>query len=190
MTAALNPEPARKRNNWLLASVALNLFLLGGIAGALLLGPSPLRFPGQGGGPEDFRPGRLLSPAGRELLFRLRREERDQLRPQLDALRSARAAIEAAFAADPFDRPALDAAQVQMQVAEQGLTQAMGERVVKLAESLSAEDRKAFAATLRRLPMGPPGMAGGEFRPRGPLPPPDRPGAADAPDRPEPPPLP
>lgn len=177
MNAALNPEPARKRNNWLIASVALNLFLLGGIAGALLLGPPHPRFPGQGGAPEDFGPGRLLSPAGRELLFRLHREERDQLRPQLGALRGARAAIEAAFAANPFDRTAFDAAQVQMQAAERGLSQAMGERLVKLAESLSAEDRQAFAKTMQRLPKGPPGMAAvdGEFRPRGPMPPPDGP---------------
>ncbi len=187
MTAVLNPEPARRRNNWLIASVALNLFLLGGIAGALLLGPPHMRFPGAGGGPEDFGPGRLLSPAGRELLFRLHRQERDQMRPQLDALRSAREAIEAAFAADPFDRAALAAAQVQMQAAEQGLSQAMGEQVAKLAESLSAEDRKAFATAMRHLPKGPPGMAGGEFRPHGPMPPErsDRPGPSS--DRPEPP---
>ncbi|MDP3295170.1 MAG: periplasmic heavy metal sensor [Nevskia sp.] len=122
----------------------------------------------------------MLSPAGRDLLFKLHSEEREALRPQLDALQGARAGIEAAFAADSFDRAAFDAARTQMQVAEQNLSRAMGERMVKLAETLSADDRKAFAKAMGRLPMGPPGMAGGDFRPRGPMPP-------DAPDMPPPP---
>jgi len=188
MTPATSGDPPRKRNNWLIASVALNLFLLGGIAGALLLGPPRGPFMDRGMPGEGFGPGRMLSPAGREQLRKLHQEERDRLRPQLEALRAARMAMEAAFASEPFDRPAFAAAQQQMQAAEQGLTAAMGARVVKLAETLSADDRKAFAKAMGRLPMGPPGMAGGgppgmgggDFRPRGPMPP-------DSPDMPPPP---
>ncbi|WP_293397109.1 periplasmic heavy metal sensor [Nevskia sp.] len=186
MTPAMNGDLPRKRNNWLIASVALNLFLLGGIAGALLLGPPRGPFMDRGMPPEGFGPGRMLSPAGRERLHKLHQEDREALRPQLEALRSARKAIETAFAAEPFDRPAFDIAQQQMEAAEQGLAIAMGERVVRLAETLSADDRKAFAKAMGRLPMGPPGMAGGgppgmpgDFRPPGPMPP-------DSPDMPPP----
>ncbi len=179
MTPATHGDPPRKRNNWLIASVALNLFLLGGIAGALLLGPPRGPFMERDGLKVGFGPAKMLSPAGRERLHQLHRDDRDLLRPQLDALRSARAAIETAFATEPFDRPAFDLAQKQMEAAEQGLSIAMGERVVRLAETLSADDRKAFAKAMGRLPMGPPGMVGGgppgmgggDFRPRGPMPP-------------------
>lgn len=180
MNPAIHGDPPRKRNNWLIASVALNLFLLGGIAGAVLLGPPRGPFGERGFPPEGFGPARMLSPAGREQLHKLHQEDRETLRPQLEALRSARKAIEAAFATEPFDRAAFNVAQQQMEAAERSLTVAMGERVVRLAETLSADDRKAFAKSMGHLPMGPPGIGGGEFRPRGPMPP-------DAPDMPRPP---
>lgn len=189
MTPALNGEPPRKRSNWLIASVALNLFLLGGIAGALILGPPPGQFGARGFPPEGFGPGRMLSPAGREQLHKLHQEDRETLRPQLEALHAARLAMTSAFGSEPFDRAAFDVALQQMQAAEQGLSAAMSERVIRLAKALSPDDRKAFAKSMSRLPMGPPGMAGGgppgmgggEFRPRGPMSP------DDAPDMPPPP---
>ncbi|WP_022977558.1 periplasmic heavy metal sensor [Nevskia ramosa] len=188
MTSAMNGDPPRKRNNWLIASVALNLFLLGGIAGAVLLGPPRGPFGERGFPPEGFGPARMLSPAGREQLHKLHQEDRETLRPQLEALHSARMAMTSAFGSEPFDRAAFDVAQKQMETAEQGLATAMGQRVIRLAETLSADDRKAFAKAMGRLPMGPPGMAGGgppgigggEFRLRGPMSP-------DAPDMPPPP---
>lgn len=191
MTTAATSDSPPRRSNWLIVSVALNLFLLGGIAGALLLGPPRGPFGNRGMPPEAFGPGQMLSAAGREQLHRHHQENGEVLRPQLDALRDARLAISAAFGAEPFDRAALDAAQQQMLAAEQGLTKAMDERVARLAEALSAEDRKAFARMMGRLPMGPPGMAGGgppgmlggDFRPRGPM------GSPEAPDRPPSPPA-
>ncbi|MDP3295171.1 MAG: hypothetical protein Q8M37_10620 [Nevskia sp.] len=69
MTPATHGDAPRKRNNGLIASVALNLFLLGGIAGALLLGPPRGPFmENRGGPPEGFGPGvglRANAVAGR-----------------------------------------------------------------------------------------------------------------------------
>lgn len=177
----MSPDASRPRNLWLIASVALNLFLLGGIAGALLLGPPRHGFPGHAGPHEGpGGPGHSLSPAGRQALRALHEGDREALRPQVEALRAARQAIAQAFAAEPYDQAALDAAQAQMLAAEQALGAAMGTRIGRLAATLSAEDRQAFAQSMRRLPMGPPGVgvgirgpAGGEGGPGGPRSPED-----------------
>lgn len=143
--------PAPRRNNWLIASVALNTFLLGGIASALLLGPH--RPPMHGPGP--FAEG--LSEAGREQLMAQRAADEAAMGEHLTALRAARDAMDQAFAAEPFDRAAFDAAFARMRAAESALSASMGERVAALALTLSPDDRKAFARSMRRLPMGPPG---------------------------------
>jgi len=175
----MNTDASRPRNLWLIASVALNLFLLGGIAGALLLGPPRHGFPGHGG-PHEGRggPGGNLSPAGQQALRAQHEGDREVLRPQLEALRSARQEIEQAFAAEPYDPAALAAAQARMLAAEQALGTAMGTRISQLAARLSAEDRRAFARGMRHLPMGPPrggigGPIGGEAGPPGLRPPED-----------------
>ena len=167
----MSPDASRPRNLWLIASVALNLFLLGGIAGALLLGPPRHGFPGHGGGHEGLgEPGHRLSPAGQQALRALHEGDREALRPQVEALQAARQAMAQAFAAEPFDPAALAAAQARMLATEQALGAAMGARISRLAATLSAEDRQAFAQNMRRLPMGPPGggPAGGEGGPRPP----------------------
>ena len=154
---------APRRNNWLIASVALNTFLLGGIASAVLLGPHgpgmdgrpPMHGAGHGPGFRPFADG--LSEAGRAAVMAQRAADDSAMASNLAALRAARAAMDAAFAADPFDRPAFDAAFAQMRAAEAAMSASMGERVAALAAALSPEDRKAFAQNLRRLPMGPPG---------------------------------
>jgi uncharacterized membrane protein len=165
MTATDIPVP--RRSNWLIASVALNLFLLGGIASALLLGPH--RPPGPHGGGRDRpvpfeRMASGLSPEGREILFRMRVEDDAAMAPQLAALRLARDGMDRAFAAEPFDRAAFDDAFAAMRTAEAAMSVHMNQRMAALAAALSPADRAVFRSSLRRLPVGPPGGA-----------PPDRP---------------
>ncbi|MBA4287018.1 MAG: hypothetical protein C0434_15970 [Xanthomonadaceae bacterium] len=154
--------PASRRNNWLIASVALNLFLLGGIASALLFGPHrpppgmafggrlPMHGPGPGG---PFAEG--LSAAGREQLMALREADEAALGEHLAALRDARQAMDQAFAAEPFDRAAFDAAFARLRDAEAAMSARMAERIAALAAVLSPDDRKAFARGLGRMPIGP-----------------------------------
>ncbi len=153
--------PAPRRNNWLIASVALNTFLLGGIASAVLLGPHrPPPGMAMGGRPPMHGPGPFaegLSEAGRQRLMAQRAADEAAMGEHLTALRAARDAMDQAFAAEPFDRAAFDAAFAQMRAAESAMSASMGERVAALATTLSPDDRKAFARSMRRLPMGPPG---------------------------------
>lgn len=164
-------SPAPRRNNWLIASAALNMFLLGGIAAAVLFGPQrPPRGAGFGGPPpmHEGGPGRsfadALSPAGRDKVLAMRAEDEATIDAQLSALRDARRAMDQAFVAEPFDRAAFDAAFADLRAAEAAMSARMGERVAALAGVLSPDDRRAFVRSLPRLPFGPGGPAG----PRGP----------------------
>lgn len=151
---------APRRNNWLIASAALNLFLLGSIASALLHGPPRHFAPGAGHGlPPSFE--RLadgLSPAGRETLRRLHADDDTTMAAQLATLRAARDGIDRAFAAEPFDRVAFDAAFAALREAEAAMSARMNHHIAALALALSPADRAAFAASMRRLPIGPPGL--------------------------------
>lgn len=168
--------PAPRRNNWLIASAALNMFLLGGIAAAVLFGPHrPHRGAGFGGPPmHEGGPGRsfadALSPAGRAKVMAMRAEDETAIDAQLSALRDARRAMDQAFVAEPFDRAAFDAAFAGLRAAEAAMSARMGERVAALAGALSPEDRRAFVRSLPRMPFGPggPGGPGGPAGPRGP----------------------
>lgn len=160
--------PVPRRSNWLIASVALNLFLLGGIASALLLGPPrpPLGHGDGHGRPAPFeRMANGLSPEGREILFRMRAEDDAAMAPQLAALRTARDGMDRAFTAEPFDRAAFDAAFAEMRAAEAAMSVQMKQRVAALAVTLSPADRAAFRKSLRRLPMGSPGAMPPEHPP-------------------------
>lgn len=166
--------PAPRRNNWLIASAALNMFLLGGIAAAVLFGPHrPPRSAGFGSPPpmHDGGPGRsfayALSPAGRAKVMAMRAEDEAGINAQLSALRDARRAMDQAFVAEPFDRAAFDAAFARLRAAEAAMSARMGERVAALAGALSPEDRRAFVRSLPRMPFGPVGP-GGPAGPHGP----------------------
>lgn len=153
--------PAPRRNNWLIASAALNLFLVGGISAAVVLGPprpphgmgfgarSPLHGPGPRG---PFGDG--LSAAGREQVMAMRAADEAALGAQLTALREARQAMDQAFTAEPFDRAAFDAAFARLRTAEATMSAGMGDRVAALAGVLSPEDRKAFVRGLPPMPLG------------------------------------
>ena len=134
---------------WLIASLAVNLLLLGVIAGGFIAmkqrgGP----FGGMRPPTEDFGLGsfaRTLPEARRQEIKKSLREARTQLKPKIEAIADARAKAADLLAADPLDRSALQTALESIQTEEmklrgEGLTIFLTE-----AEKLSLEERRALA---------------------------------------------
>jgi uncharacterized membrane protein len=133
----------------LVVSLALNLLILGLVGGALLsIGPR--------GGDDDPRLRTLgLGP----FALALEREDRDAVRARIDreALRADRRALGAglmqlrgALLAEPFDRPAAEAALARARGATEAL-QGHGHRaLIDHVETMSAAERAALAERLDR----------------------------------------
>jgi uncharacterized membrane protein len=134
----------RRWTTWaLVASLALNLALLGLIGGALLKGPPP-PMPGI----TLWHYARALpDPYRRDLGRALRETRRDWIGPR-EALRQQRAALAAALTAEPFE-PAQVAGVLQQ---ERQLTGELAERGTELLLAqigrMSPEDRAVYAQAL------------------------------------------
>ena len=160
------PEPPpRRRRGWtrllLVASLVLNLFLVGLLAGGRLAhGPIGGFNPAAGPG---FVPHlvRSLPPAARDLAQERFADRRTEIRRQVVELRRQHRAIYRALTAERFDRAALEAALAEMRGQVADLQASIHRAMVEVADQLDAEDRRQMAETLRRL-------AGGHGRGRGP----------------------
>ena len=137
----------------LIASLALNLFLGGLIAGAMLLDGRPGK---------DHHRGRRsfwaaaeqLDPAQREAFRAVLRSEAEQARPRLQALRQARRDAAAAMAAEPYDPQAVRGALARARAEELALRAGVEDAVVSFAATLDQPDRAALGQALRRKPGG------------------------------------
>lgn len=155
MTAS--PPPADPRwLRWLLAaSLALNLLVLGLVAGEALRHGPPA------GGP---RPTELaLGPLARALEEGDRRAILEDLRgrPELDPLGrrergQAFADILAAVRAEPFDEGRLREAMARQSARVEAAQQATQDAVVARLSALTPREREAFADRLERTERGPP----------------------------------
>ena len=145
----------------LLASLVLNLFLVGGIAGAAWRWWSV-----QGPASVVVQP-RSLRYAADELSAEQQRAYRSGLR---EARRGAAASIVAAregreqvlglLAAPTFDRAAMAAALARTREADITVRTGYETSVVNFAATLSPEERQKLASGLaRRTPLGPPASA-------------------------------
>ncbi len=167
-----------KRRRWtgmrvmLAVSLALNLLVVGAVAGALWSGGGPGRI---GGIDPDGRRGplreignapfvRALEPADRRALLTALRDEGATLRQNRAALRRSFQALVAALRADPFDPDALqrlfdnqrDAAQIQ---------QRTGERLIlERLSAMTQDQRAAYADRLDAALKRGPGSRRGEGR--------------------------
>lgn len=132
----------------LFASLALNLLIVGAVAGALWRG-GPARGP-EAGASRDFAApyARALAPEDRRALRRDLRRAMLANRPERGALAEGYARASAALRADPFDPAALEAALAGQAERARRRQEVGREVMVAFLSALSAEERRAFADRL------------------------------------------
>lgn len=153
MTDAFPPAPepqgkgSRRLKYALIASLALNLLVVGAVGGVMYgFGKHPPRF-GHGRG-EDFGLlglTRILPDDRKKELRKQLRQDREQLRPLMDEIGAARRAAADKLAAEPFDKPALEAAISDVAEKERALRQAAVGVFLSHAERLSPDERRMLA---------------------------------------------
>jgi uncharacterized membrane protein len=127
----------------LLVSLALNLTILGAVAGAMWRFHRPPAWAGAIT-PNLLGYASTLPRERRKQLWDATAEERRHLRPFRRDVRTAREETIKALAADPFDRQRFVAAQTRQAEAENEARAAVRSLYAKLAEVLTAEERRAF----------------------------------------------
>lgn len=141
--------PARQRTpNWLLVllfiSLAANLLVVGSIGAAMWrFGHPP---PPPGGGPPNLI-GYASSLTGEryKAVWDATAAHRQKLRPLRQELRTARAGVTAAVAAEPFDQAAFEAAQTRLIDTENQVRQATLSLYVEIVKNLTPEERRAYS---------------------------------------------
>lgn len=164
MTDVTNPgaEPrnpgSRRLKYALVASLALNLLILGAVAGTMygFSKHGPPR-PGHVRG-EDFGLMGLSRelPEERRKEFRKQlREDRAKLKPLMEEIRTARRAAADRLGADPFDRAALESAIAVVAEKERAFRQAAVTSFLGHAEQLTPAERSTLADWWRRKSESP-----------------------------------
>ena len=138
----------RRAPRWLLvvlfASLAVNLVIVGSVAGAVWRHRGPpawagLVIPNLLGYASTFPPER------RRQIWELTRDERSRIRPFRREVRAAREETIKALVAEPFDRQRFLAAQAKQAEAENRARVAVQDLYLKIADNLTADERQAFA---------------------------------------------
>ncbi|MDG2527575.1 periplasmic heavy metal sensor [Caulobacter endophyticus] len=139
----------------LVASGALNLFLVGGIAGAAWMRQEARReapiAAAQAQRPPLWTAGRDLPPEHRRALRRSLREAALENRADAQAARAERRAVVEAMAEGRFDRAEAERRMAAARALESGVRAKVDGRLVAFAESLPPEERKVLAEGLRRV---------------------------------------
>ena len=160
MTEAGSSESriVRRAPRWLLvvlfASLAVNLVIVGSVAGAVWRHRGPPAWAGVVI-PNLLGYASTFAPERRKQIWELTREERGRMRPFRREVRTAREETSKALAAEPFDRQQFLAAQSKQAEAENRARAAGQDLYLKIAESLTPEERRAFATWRdhRRSPL-------------------------------------
>jgi uncharacterized membrane protein len=147
----------------LFVSLAVNLFVLGAFAGVALtrFRPPPPQHFGQG------RPGlaaaaAALTPEQREAWRQALRNQAQDSAPKLRESRMVRRQAWEGLGAEPLDAATIRADLSRSRQLEQEAREAMDERMVAFAATLSPQERTAFGKAVAQRPgMGGPGMGGG-----------------------------
>ena len=138
---------ARRAPRWLLValftSLALNLLIVGSVAGAMWRFRKPPPWAGAIT-PNLLGYASTLSPDRRKQLWDLTAEERGHIRPFRREVRAARDETVKALATEPFDQVAFKGAQQRQAEAEGRARQAVQDLYVKIAAGLTPEERRAF----------------------------------------------
>ena len=129
----------------LIASLALNLILIGSVAGFLWR-----HFPAfQAGGFQP--PPTLLNYASTlpeqrfKALMTLTGEDRQKVRPLRQQLREAREEMVSALTAEPFDKARFQAAQERLLAADLKAREAVYQLYTAMAAQMTPQERRAFA---------------------------------------------
>jgi uncharacterized membrane protein len=156
----------------LVISGALNLFLIGGIAGAAWMRQEARRETPIAAAlaqrPPLWTAGRDLPPEHRRALRRTLREAALENRADAQAARAERRAVVDAMADGRFDRAEADRRMAAARTLESGVRAKVDGRLTAFAESLPPEERKVLAEGLRRVyaPRQKPRDARADERPR------------------------
>jgi uncharacterized membrane protein len=157
----------------LIVSLAVNLFVLGGVTGAVLMGfgrhPPP---PPMGGGRLGAM-GEALAPEHRDAWLAAVRTAGQSARPQLHQARELRRQAWQALAAEPADAQSALTLLDQSRNLELRARSEMDRAVVNFAATLPAAERGKLAQSLEqrmRPPHGPPWSGGGPGADHPPLP--------------------
>lgn len=161
MTTAVEapPSPATRAPRWMLwllfASLALNLLIIGLVAG------SAWRFR-HGGPPHGWAPPNLIGYSmslerGRNKAMRdVTSPMRHALKPLRREIHAARNEVTAAISAEPFDQARFDAAQARLVDLENQARQQTLALYAEIAKTLTPEERRAYKGWREhRRPPGP-----------------------------------
>lgn len=158
MTDAVQPGPesrgagGKRLKYFLIASLALNLLVVGAVAGTMIgFGKHHARH-GHGRG-EDFGLmglTRMLPEERRKEIRKELRGDRAKLRPFVDEIRTARREAADVLAAEPFDRAALERSVEAAAEKERALRQAALSAFLGHAERLTVEERRMLADWWRK----------------------------------------
>jgi uncharacterized membrane protein len=140
----------------LIVSLAVNLFVLGGLAGAALMGFPLRQRPFPPGPPRLAAIGTALTPAQREAWQTTIRQAAETAGPKLREARILRRKAWDAMGADPVDPQAALAALNQSRALETQARSEMDRSVVGFAATLPAEERRKLGAALGRSRRPPP----------------------------------
>ena len=153
------PPPAGKPpRRWLgpafLASLAVNIFLLGLISVPLFFRPPPgagFGMPPGGAGPGMFHQSfKDLPEADRKAIRTTMLGYFPEIRPHLLAMREAKSELADAVAADPYDEAAVRAAFDKMDRAMKQMGEVGRDAMMAGFEKLSPEQRKRVAEAMRK----------------------------------------
>lgn len=149
MTETQPQAPVQQPSRWLkpllIASLALNLIVIGGAAGAFFKHR-------HGGGHARGLTGFVKKlPAGRQPeLMALVKAEREKIKPIREEIRANWDETNTALAAEPFDKDRLKAAMAKLIEAEMRMRTLVGDAIVTTAEKLSPGERQQMKAWRQR----------------------------------------
>ena len=144
--------PGWRRALWiaLIASLAVNVFLVGWVAASWVHGPRFGPWARSGGPPPSTmafhhqRAVRALNAGQRDAVDRIWRENVAELRARAKALRDAHFDLRKAYAADRADAKSLAEATAQFKAKTDSLLDHVSATLAKIATALPAEARKAY----------------------------------------------
>ncbi|CAN7445368.1 periplasmic heavy metal sensor [Phenylobacterium sp. LjRoot219] len=148
-----------RRGLWiaLIVSLAVNLFVLGGLAGAALRGGLRPPEPPPPGPPRLTAAGAALSDPQREAWQAAIRQGAETSRPKLEQARALRREAWRGLSIGPVDVEATLVALNRSRALEMQARSEMDRAVVGFAATLPADDRRKLAEVLSRARRHPPG---------------------------------
>lgn len=149
MADRYSASPSRLRRWLLVASLVLNVFLIGGIAAGLVVRHGPPFFghdrPRLMGLPSPHKIRAALPDSADPAIDAAFAAHRQDMRVRIRALVEARHQVAAAMRAEPFDRAALDSALATLRDREAEVASGAQSAIAELAAGLDPDSRSRLA---------------------------------------------